>query len=180
MLLTGLAFRPGDRCLDNDALVDEVLAHSALDDTAALRVRRRLLRALGFAGARRRCWTARPEELPALVTATLDDALARAGRRRDDVDLLISTSFDRSVLEPAHAYVIADMAGMHQCQCFDVTDGCNAWLRAAQLAQELLRSGAVRRVALMSTECSMMPDGAFLSEVLALDDAARCARRCRR
>ncbi len=170
MLLTGLAFRPSDLHVTNDALIDAVLGRSPVDGVAADRLRRRLGRLLDYSGAQGRYWTRSPDAIGSRIVDALDAALARAGRTRQDVDLLISTSVDRSVLEPAHAYNLTALAGMHDCPCFDVTDGCNAWLRAMQVAQGLLASDAASCIAVVSTEFTMMPAGSFLSSVLRVDD----------
>ncbi|MBW3604476.1 MAG: hypothetical protein KY460_06080 [Actinobacteria bacterium] len=172
MRLTGLAFRPSDEPVSNDALIDAVLAHSVLDQHTAGRTARTLRRLLDYSGAQHRWWTRTPNDIGQLITTALDAALVRSGKRRDDVDLLISTSVDRSVLEPAHAYNLTALAGMFRCPCFDVTDGCNAWLRAARLAQALLRSQEATCVAVVSSEFTMMPTGSFLPSVLRLDGPA--------
>lgn len=104
MLLTGLAFRPSDLHVTNDALIDAVLEHSPIDGAAAVRLRGGLRRLLDYSGAQARYWTRARDTIGPRIVDALDAALARAGRRREDVDLLISTSVDRSVLEPAHAY----------------------------------------------------------------------------
>ncbi len=172
MLLTGLAFRPSDLCVTNDALIDAVLERSDVGGRAAERLGRRLRRLLDYSGARSRHWTGSPDAIGPRIVGTLDAALARAGRQRQDVDLLISTSVDRSVLEPAHAYNLTALAGMYECPCFDITDGCNAWLRAMQVAQSLLASNAADCIAVVSGEFNMMPSGSFLGSVLRLEDPA--------
>ncbi len=170
MRLTGLAFRPADLRVSNDALIDAVLERSAIGSPAAERLGRRLRRLLAYSGAHSRFWTQSCDAIGPRIVGALDAALAKAGRAREDVDLLISTSVDRSVLEPAHAYNLTALAGMYDCPCFDVTDGCNAWLRAMQVAQGLLTSNAARCIAVVSGEFNMMPTGSFLRSVLRVDD----------
>ncbi|CAN5910393.1 hypothetical protein BH23ACT10_BH23ACT10_27930 [soil metagenome] len=169
MLLTGLAFRPSDLSVSNDTLIDAVLEHSRLDQTGAERVARTLQRLLDYSGASHRYWTGSTDHVGERIASALDAALARAGLHRGDIDLVISTSVDRSVLEPAHAYNLTALLGMYTCPCFDVTDGCNAWLRAMQLSQALLQSHTASRIAVISSEFTMMPTGSFLPSVLQLD-----------
>lgn len=177
MRLTGLAFSPSDLPVSNDALIAAVLEHTQPDDPSADRLDRTLRRLLDYSGAQHRYWTRSTDDIGERIVDALDAALVRSDLRRDDIDLLISTSVDRSVLEPAHAYNLTALAGMYTCPCFDVTDGCNAWLRAMQLSQALLRSHAASRIAVISSEFTMMPTGSFLPSVLRLDgpDALRAS-----
>jgi 3-oxoacyl-[acyl-carrier-protein] synthase III len=92
------------------------------------------------------------EKASDVILGAIDDALARAGMAPEDIDLLIYCGVGRGFLEPANAYFYARARGMRTTNCFDVTDACMSWVRAMQIANLMLRSGAFRNAMIVNGE----------------------------
>lgn len=173
MRLSGVSLALPSQVLTNDDVIARVHQHSApvfsgdlgktLDLTA---------RMLELSGARTRYWCAQGEGPIGLIRQAVTGALAQAGCSRADVDLMICAGVDRAFAEPANAHFIAHALGMDDCQCFDVLDACNGWMRATLLAQSLLATGACRRVLIINSECNQFEGGAVNPGCFALRDAA--------
>jgi len=95
---------------------------------------------------------ARGEKASDIILGAMDDALDRAGMVPTDIDLLIYCGVGRGFLEPANAYFYAHARGMRTANCFDVTDACMSWVRALQIADLMLRSGAFRNAMVINGE----------------------------
>jgi 3-oxoacyl-[acyl-carrier-protein] synthase III len=94
----------------------------------------------------------RGEKASDMILGAMDDALARAGMAPEDIDLLIYCGVGRGFLEPANAYFYAKARGMRTTNCFDVTDACMSWVRAIQIAYQMLSVGAFRNVMVINGE----------------------------
>jgi 3-oxoacyl-[acyl-carrier-protein] synthase-3 len=79
-------------------------------------------------------------------------ALERAARRPDEVDTLIFASTDTDQLEPATANVLQHKLGMERVNAFDVSNACNSFLQAVNVANSLIATGASRCVAICASE----------------------------
>ncbi len=178
MRIRSLVFRPGDRSISNDELAEQVVASSRpLGAADERRIRRRLSRLLSYVGARGRYWTSDDGAVRDAVAGAIEEALAAASLSPGDIDVLISTSVDRAVLEPAQAAVIANLAGMFDCSAFDVLEGCNGWLRGAQIAQALLETDGAQRVLLVSAEFTTSEGGAIRPDQYRVSSLADLRRR---
>ncbi|MFK7967498.1 MAG: 3-oxoacyl-ACP synthase III family protein [Burkholderiaceae bacterium] len=68
------------------------------------------------------------------------------------VDCVIYASVFRTTLEPSMASLVANALGIRRAMCFDVSEACSGWLRAASVAQAMLDSGTVKTVLLLTAE----------------------------
>lgn len=114
---------------------------------------------LAFSGSERRQWLADGEVPFDLLNQAVTEALAQAGARRSDVELVIYTGVDRGFIEPAMAYMVATAFGMPQAHCFDIIDACMSWTRSAFVAYNLLKSGQHKNVLIVNCEFNMRPGG---------------------
>ncbi|MEO0535695.1 MAG: 3-oxoacyl-[acyl-carrier-protein] synthase III C-terminal domain-containing protein [Cyanobacteria bacterium P01_A01_bin.123] len=92
------------------------------------------------------------EKASDLILSAIEKSLTQANLVATDIDLLIYCGVGRGFLEPANAYFYANASGMHTANCFDVTDACMSWIRAAQIAQLMMNSGAFKRVMIINGE----------------------------
>ena len=81
-----------------------------------------------------------------------NNALARSGLSRDEIDLLIYVGIGRGTLEPCAASVFQDMLGLRRATCFDVLDACAGWMRGLHVAHAFLASGTYKNVMLLNAE----------------------------
>jgi 3-oxoacyl-[acyl-carrier-protein] synthase-3 len=68
------------------------------------------------------------------------------------VDTLIFASTDMDILEPATANVVQEKLGIRLINSFDVTNACNSFLQAINLANSMIAAGGAERVLVCSGE----------------------------
>lgn len=78
-------------------------------------------------------------------------ALEDSGLYPEDIDLLIFASAGQDLLEPATGHIVQDMLGTN-CRVFDITNACNSFLNALEVADSLIASGAHQRVLIATGE----------------------------
>lgn len=86
-----------------------------------------------------------------LAAAAARSVLERSGTRAKDIDLLIFASASQDMLEPATANMVQEKVGT-ACPVFDVKNACNSFLSGIQVAEALIKTGAVNRVLVTSGE----------------------------
>jgi 3-oxoacyl-[acyl-carrier-protein] synthase-3 len=77
--------------------------------------------------------------------------LADKGVRATDLDLLIFGSASQDLVEPATSHIVAAKLGA-TCPVFDVTNACNSFLNALQVAEALIQSGQYRKILICTGE----------------------------
>jgi 3-oxoacyl-[acyl-carrier-protein] synthase-3 len=77
--------------------------------------------------------------------------LAQTGVRPADVDLLIFGSASQDLLEPATSHIVSAKLGT-DCPVFDVTNACNSFMNAVQVAEALIQSGQYGRALVCTGE----------------------------
>jgi 3-oxoacyl-[acyl-carrier-protein] synthase-3 len=77
--------------------------------------------------------------------------LADTGTRTADIDLLIYGSAGQDLVEPATSHIVSAKLGT-DCPVFDVTNACNSWMNAIQVAEALVQSGQYTRVLVCTGE----------------------------
>ena len=162
MRLEANSLRLPSRILTNADVLSLICEHSRETMAGDLaRAIRKIERMLSHSGARERRWLDDGDQPLGLIKECVRSALSQADVRTSDVDLLIYSGIDRGFLEPANAYFIADALGMDRVHCFDVLDGCNGWLRAAQIVQNAFCAGQSERALIINAEFPMVNEGAI-------------------
>lgn len=93
-----------------------------------------------------------------LATGAARDCLARAGRRADEVDLLVSCSITKyrdglvQWLEPPTSLAVARAIGATRATTFDLSNACAGTLTGVLVAANWVRRGAIRRALVVSGE----------------------------
>ncbi len=100
----------------------------------------------------RRFWPA--GTLPSAAAAkAAENALAKIGEDRADIDLLIHCGVCRDRLEPATASNVHRLLGLDgRCQIFDLSNACLGILNGIAVAAGMLRSGQAKRALVVSGE----------------------------
>jgi 3-oxoacyl-[acyl-carrier-protein] synthase III len=155
MKIESLAYRVPSWKLNNEELITYIdkcnPQVTAIKKLPYLKMVQKLLRQTG---AETRHWRDPQIEEKAsdLILEAMQDALDRANLTATDIDLLVYCGVGRGFLEPANAYFYARAVGMYRANCFDITDACMSWIRAAHIAQLMLKAGTFERVMIVNGE----------------------------
>ena len=141
--ITGAAeFLPA-QVLTSQQVQDRVTGAAPLDLAAGL-----LEHLTGI--ARRR--VARDDEFAStLAVGAARQALANAGLRPHDIDLLIFASATRDVAEPATAHICQAELGS-QAHAIDLTNACNSFINGIDIARAMLLAGRGTRALVLTGE----------------------------
>ena len=113
---------------------------------------RRMLRS---SGSVTRLWRESGESSISLTIEACKKALTGLPEGDNKIDLLISASVYRELVEPAGANLIAHALGLDDARCFDLIEACDGWMVAAELANLYIKSGRYRRVMVVNGEFVM-------------------------
>lgn len=153
MHISGVAFAFPERTVSNSEIINIVSERSKDtfegDLDAALQTIEFYLK---YIGSENRHWLDKGEQSFTYTERAINEALAKAGLDKGDIDLLIHASVDKRVIEPAMSFFIAKGMGMDKTQCFDVTEACGSWTRATQIAQSFLASGLFKHILIVTAE----------------------------
>lgn len=87
-----------------------------------------------------------------LAVAAALKAIERCELTLADIDTLIFSSTDMDMLEPATANIVQKKLGIEMVNSFDVTNACNSFLQAMNVANSMIITGAARNVLICSGE----------------------------
>ncbi|HET6773981.1 MAG TPA: ketoacyl-ACP synthase III [Acidimicrobiales bacterium] len=109
-------------------------------------------------GIRDRRVSAGDEDSLSLAVDAARDCLSRAGRRAEDIDLVVSCSITKyrgglvQWLEPTTALAVARAIGATGATTFDLSNACAGTLSGVLVANNWVRRGAIRRALVVSGE----------------------------
>jgi 3-oxoacyl-[acyl-carrier-protein] synthase-3 len=93
-------------------------------------------------------------------------ALEAAGRRADDVDLIIVATSTPDMVFPSTACILQRKLGVHGCAAFDLQAVCSGFVYALAVADAMVRSGSAR--------CALVVGSEVFSRILDFDDRTTC------
>ena len=93
-------------------------------------------------------------------------AIAAAGLRAQDIDLIVLATATPDQTFPATATKVQAMLGIDDCVAFDVAAVCSGFLYAVQVADSMLRTGVHRRALVIGAET--------FSRILDWEDRTTC------
>lgn len=100
-------------------------------------------------------------------------ALAEAGIRPEQIDVMINTSVSRAYLEPSTAVAIHHQLGLpSSCLNFDIANACLGFVNAIQLAGTMVDSGQAEYALLVDAEGSRYTQETTLSRLAGEDATA--------
>jgi 3-oxoacyl-(acyl-carrier-protein) synthase III len=143
--IVSLAAEIPENRVDNEALVEMLEASPAIKKALPTMIYR-------TTKCRTRAYSA-PGTCPSdLAVAAARKAFERCKLKLSDIDTLIFSSTDMDTLEPATANIVQKKLGIEMVNSFDVTNACNSFLQAMNVANSLIMSGAAKNVLLVSGE----------------------------
>ena len=173
MRISGLGIAIPSRRVDNDDVL-RMIAEQRPRDAMSASVARSVRSLLAAAGSEVRYYRDREggEHARDLVGAAMQRALEQAGVAASEIDLLVYCSVTRPLIEPGNAYICADQLGI-RCDCFDISDACMGWLRAAQVAYDAISVGRYKHVLVVNAEFAIYEWFADCFRVLAPPELRR-------
>ena len=129
--IAGLGHALPDTVLTNAEVEDRIIAASG-----RLHVPRGALGVIS--GIQTRRIVRDGEYASTLAARAAQRALEDAGRRVDEVDLLVFASTTRDQVEPATAHIIAHEMGIRGAAAFDLSNACNSFADGLRVAEALM------------------------------------------
>ncbi len=93
-------------------------------------------------------------------------ALQAAGRRAQDVDLIIVATSTPDMVFPSTACILQDKLGVHGCPAFDLQAVCSGFVYALSVADAMVRGGGAR--------CALVVGAEVFSRILDFNDRTTC------
>ncbi|MDO8419508.1 MAG: beta-ketoacyl-ACP synthase III [Rubrivivax sp.] len=155
--ITGTGSHLPPRRLSNDDMV-ALLAARGVETSDAWIVERTGIRARHFADDGVVC-----SDL-ALIAARA--ALQAAGRRADDVDLIIVATSTPDMVFPSTACILQHKLGVAGCAAFDLQAVCSGFVYALAVADAMIRAGSAR--------CALIAGSEVFSRILDFNDRTTC------
>ena len=117
-------------------------------------------------GIRARHFVAEGVRASDLALEAARHALEAAGRRADEIDLIIVATSTPDMVFPSTACILQAKLGIHGCAAFDVQAVCSGFVYALTLADSLIRTGSARRALVIGAE--------VFSRILDFNDRTTC------
>ncbi|HWH73780.1 MAG TPA: beta-ketoacyl-ACP synthase III [Methylibium sp.] len=155
--ITGTGSYLPPRRLSNEQLAAE-LAARGVETSDAWIVERTGIRARHFA--------AEGVTASDLAFEAARHALEAAGRRADEIDLIIVATSTPDMVFPSTACIVQAKLGIVGCPAFDVQAVCSGFVYALTVADSLIRTGTARRALVIGAE--------VFSRILDFDDRTTC------
>jgi 3-oxoacyl-[acyl-carrier-protein] synthase III len=93
-------------------------------------------------------------------------ALESAGRRADELDLIVVATSTPDMVFPATATILQHKLGVHGCAAFDLQAVCSGFVYALAVADSMVRAGAAR--------CALVVGAEVFSRILDFNDRTTC------
>jgi len=101
-----------------------------------------------------------------LAVAAARNALEAAGRRADEIDLIIVATSTPDMVFPSTACIVQRKLGIVGCPAFDMQAVCSGFVYALTVADSMLRTGAASKALVIGAE--------VFSRILDFDDRGTC------
>lgn len=96
----------------------------------------------------------------------IEDLVRKTGLDLQEVDLVVCTTVTADEMVPATAAIICDKVGIHKTLAYDINGACSGFLFGLDLVSQYVRSGAKKKVILVSTE--------MMSSIVDYSDRTTC------
>jgi 3-oxoacyl-[acyl-carrier-protein] synthase-3 len=101
-----------------------------------------------------------------LALSACRHALEAAGRRADEVDLIIVATSTPDMVFPSTACILQNKLGVHGCTAFDLQAVCAGFVYALTVADAMVRAGSAR--------CALVVGAEVFSRILDFNDRTTC------
>jgi len=117
-------------------------------------------------GIRARHFAAPDQTASDLGTQAARHALEAAGRRAEDVDLIIVATSTPDMVFPSTATIVQRKLGIQGCPAFDMQAVCSGFVYALSVADSMIRTGAAN--------CALVIGAEVFSRILDFNDRTTC------
>ncbi len=117
-------------------------------------------------GIRARHFAAPDVNVSDLALPAARAALDAAGRRAEDLDLIILATSTPDMVFPSSACILQAKLGISGCAAFDVQAVCSGFVYALTVADAMIRTGSAR--------CALVIGAEVFSRILDFDDRTTC------
>jgi len=93
-------------------------------------------------------------------------ALEAAGRKADEIDLIIVATSTPDMVFPSTASILQHKLGVHGCAAFDMQAVCSGFVYALAVADAMVRAGSAR--------CALIVGSEVFSRILDFNDRTTC------
>ncbi len=155
--ITGTGSFLPPRRVDNQELVDQLAARGQESSDQWIIER---------TGIRARHFVADGVNASDLALAAARHALEAAGRRADEIDLIIVATSTPDMVFPSTAAILQHKLGISGCPVFDLQAVCSGFVYGLTVADAMIRAGNARRALVIGSE--------IFSRLLDFDDRSTC------
>lgn len=154
MKVLSIAYALPSRCVSNAELIAQVVEEnkSRFSSQELQKLVEKMKRFFSLSGTVVRYHRKMGERALDFALEAGNKALAKAGVKREDVDLLIYAGVGRGWMEPATANLFQSELGLKSATCFDVLDACASWIRSLDIARSFLSQKAYKLVMVLNCE----------------------------
>lgn len=92
------------------------------------------------------------ETTASLATTAVNNALADAGMKSDELDLIVAATMTPDMPTPSVACQTAAALGCHEIGAFDINAACSGFVFSLNMVHEYIRGGRARNVALVGVD----------------------------
>jgi 3-oxoacyl-[acyl-carrier-protein] synthase III len=153
MKIASTVFSMPNRVVPNDEVIDIIRQQSVAryrgDLDHALAIIRRFLVSSGL---EKRRWCKDGERPRDHIVASIEGALVEAQLAKQDVELVIYVGIGKGFAEPGNSHIIAGSLGLHNAQCFDITDACMSWIRGLHIVDNFFKAGVYKNALVINGE----------------------------
>lgn len=100
----------------------------------------------------RRFFTPGKESTATMGAEAAKQALERAGRRPEDIDLLLFSTLSPDYYFPGCGVLLQEMLGLKNIGCIDLRAQCSGFIYGLSVAQAYIKSGMAKRILLVCSE----------------------------
>jgi 3-oxoacyl-[acyl-carrier-protein] synthase III len=140
-------------------------------------------------GIKERRIAAETESTADMATAAAKAAIADAGLRPDEIELIITATFTPELMLPSTACIVQQRLGTGECVAFDLAAACSGFVYALSVATQFIETGKYRNALVIGAEtmsrftdyrdrgsCILFGDGAGAVVLSAGQDGVRGVR----
>lgn len=117
-------------------------------------------------GIAERRYASEGETTSHMATRAAMEALAAAGARAEEIDLIIVATMTPDMPFPSTACLVQSQLGLGHITAFDIQAACSGYIYALNTASNLLRSGAYKKALIIGAE--------KMSSILDFEDRTTC------
>jgi 3-oxoacyl-[acyl-carrier-protein] synthase III len=154
MKILSIGYALPSKKVGNDELINEILQKNKdrFSEEEIDSVESKMRRYFQMSGTQTRFHRRAGEKALDFAVKAGQDAMAKAGVKPEDVDLLIYAGVGRGWVEPATANLFQSELGLKSATCFDVLDACASWIRSLSIAKSFIAQKIYKLVMVVNCE----------------------------